>query len=654
MYCKTGQGRTTMGALPVLLAALLFPSCTRQPAGQPQRIAVLRFENLSSNVSDDWMGRAFSEVISGELAGAPGLYAIPSGRMHNFDRILGARPIAAPGISSERSLAVVSGANRIGYGDFSVRNGRLQARLTIEDPQAGKIAAVLYASAPAGDVLQAATALARQISPRLTPYGTRNEQALRGYVTALDGQNPASIAGDLALAVTADPDFLPPYLLLAQWKLQRQDRAGALATIQQALSRPSPAPESVDRVRLELESANLRNDPAARLGALQTLVRIDPGDPASWQSLAATSMDRRLYREAAAAYRKAIDLVPSDVNLWNQLGYAFAYAGDLQGAVSALRRYQEMRPAEANPLDSLGDVNLIAGRLREAEEFYLQADRKDRNFLNGTDLWKAAVVRLMTGDVADADALAKQYADARAAAHDPLVEYRGAEWLWISGRRRPAWQRLMGVARGAENGSQRELASRAYAELAIWSLMMGEREAAGQLAQRSAALVGPSSVGLAIIARFLTQPPAPAAEWTARAEKLFPPNAPNALKQLALTYALLLDSEFQPASAVLKPACENSGFAPDQELSVLLAWTWLETGRPADAAPLLRFNPVPSPAGPGPFFSFEFPRLYYLRGLAAASQGRPEEARTNFKLFTELSGPQPFIWGEEKKAAAAR
>jgi tetratricopeptide (TPR) repeat protein len=641
-------------ALPALLAALLFPACTRQPPGQPQRIAVVRFENLSSNVSGDWMGRAFSEVIAGELAGAPGLYAIPSSRMHNLDRILGARPVAAPGISSERSLAVVSGASRIGYGDFSVSNGRLQARLTIEDPQAGKITAVLYSSAPAGDVIQAATGLARQISPRLTPYGTRNQQALRSYVMALEGQSPTSVADDLTLAVTADPDFLPPYLLLAQWKAQRQDRSGALATIQQALSRPAPASESADRVRLELESANLRNDSAARLGALRTLVRIDPEDPASWQSLAASSMDRRLYREAAASYRKALDLVPSDVNLWNQLGYASVYAGDLQGAVSALRRYQQLRPADANPLDSLGDVNLIAGGLREAEEFYLQADRKDPNFLNGADLWKAAVARLMTGDVAGADALAKQYAEARNAARDPLVEYRGAEWLWISGRRKPAWQRLMIFARNAESGSQRELASRAYAELAIWSLVMGEREAAGQLAQRSAAFVGPSSVGLAIVARFLTQPPAPAAEWAGRAEKLFPANAPNALKELALTYALLLDSEFQPASGVLKPAYENSGLAPDQELPVLLAWTYLETGRPADAAPLLRFNPVPSPAGPGPFFSFEFPRLYYLRGMAAAREGRPEEARTNFKLFTELSGPQPFIWGEEKKAAALR
>ena len=41
----------------------------------------------------------------------------------------------------------------------------------------------------------------------------------------------------LNVATAADPDFAPPYRLLAELKVQRQDRAGALATVEQALAR---------------------------------------------------------------------------------------------------------------------------------------------------------------------------------------------------------------------------------------------------------------------------------------------------------------------------------------------------------------------------------------------------------------------------------
>ena len=55
------------------------------------------------------------------------------------------------------------------------------------------------------------------------------------------------------------------------------------------------------------------------------------------------------------------------------MGYAAGQAGDLDAAMSALRRYAALRPNEPNPLDSMGDVNLSAGRFADAENFYLQS-----------------------------------------------------------------------------------------------------------------------------------------------------------------------------------------------------------------------------------------------------------------------------------------
>ncbi len=432
-----------------------------------------------------------------------------------------------------------------------------------------------------------------------------------------------------------------------------QDRAAADALLGQALARAGAMPPA-ERARLELEAANLHGDSAARKSALTTLVALEPNDAAAWNSLAELCMSRREYQQAVQAYRKLLQVEPEDVRALNQLGYAAAYAGSFDTALDALRRYQALRPAEANPLDSQGDVNLLAGRLREAENLYLQAAKKDPNFESGGDLWKAAMARLMSGDVAGADTLFQQYIQAREAAKDPVVEYRQAEWSWISGRRKSACQRLEAFARGAENGPLREFASRAYSQLAVWSLVMGDRTAAAQLAQKGVLLAGPSSAGAAMVARFLTEPPASPPEWSVRAERLFPNASEDSLKDFALAYALLLDKQFQPASLLLKQLYDGANPSADPGLPVLLAWTCLETGRANDAAPLLRFNPIPSNSGASMFAAFYFPRIYYLRGLLAEQEGKPGEARANYRLFRQLSGPDPLIWGEEQRASRAQ
>jgi len=640
-------------AAPLLLLLLLLAACTRQPpAPRVERIAILRFENLGAGVSGDWMGRAFSEVITDELAGAPGIYAMPSTRMHALDRVLGPRPISLPGISAERSLALASGATRLGYGEYSIRGGRLSARLTIEDLRTGKMTQVVAAAA-AGDVLAVASELARRISIRVALYGTNSVPALKAYMAAMESATDAGTAQNLDRAIAADPDFGPPYRLLAQLKAQQQDRAAADAVLGQALARAGAMPPA-ERARLELEAANLHGDSAASKSALTTLVALEPNDPTAWSSLAESCMSHHQYPQAVQAYRKLLEVEPEEVNSLNRLGYAAAYAGSLDTALDALRRYQALRPEEANPLDSQGDVNLLAGRLRQAENLYLQAARKDPNFESGGDLWKAAMARLMSGDVAGADKLAQQYIEGRQAAKDPVTEYRKAEWSWLSGRRKSAWQGLETFARGAENGPLREAASGAYSQLAIWSLVLGDRAAAAQLAQKGALLAGPSSAGAAVVARFLAQPPASSPEWSARAERLFPNASQDPLKSFALSYALLLGRQFQPASPLLQQLYDGANPAADPGLPVMLAWTCLETGRANDAASLLRLNPIPSMNGVSLFAPFYFPRIYYLRGLVAEKEGKPDEARANYQLFRQLSGPDPLIWGEEQRASRAQ
>src|SRR2546430_300317 len=100
---RLGSGQSAL--LAVALLSVL--SCAKKPAvSGTERIAVLRFENLGSDPSTSWMGRAFSEVIAAELQ------ALPSTRLHAYDRLLGVRPVSAPGISTESTEALLAGATR--------------------------------------------------------------------------------------------------------------------------------------------------------------------------------------------------------------------------------------------------------------------------------------------------------------------------------------------------------------------------------------------------------------------------------------------------------------------------------------------------------------------------------------------------------------
>ena len=251
-------------------------------------------------------------------------------------------------------------------------------------------------------MIGAAGALARQLSSDAQPYSTANGAALEAYAKAVESSDRAAIGRYAEQALAADPNFGMAYVMLAELKSSQQDRAGAMAVLAAAAARGNALPQS-DRIRLEIINENLRGDRAALERALSVQAQTTPADPGAWRSLAEASLQRREFPQAVQAFERALAIEPEDANGWNQLGYAAGYAGNLEVAMNAMRRYQALRTVDPNALDSMGDVNLMNGRLQEAERFYLESYQKLPTFLNGIDLQKAAMSRLMAGDVGGAD-----------------------------------------------------------------------------------------------------------------------------------------------------------------------------------------------------------------------------------------------------------
>ena len=377
-------------------------------------------------------------------------------------------------------------------------------------------------------------------------------------------------------------------------------------------------------------------DAASAACAFERAVKADPAFGAASAAWGQALASEKRYAEAAAAFREAMRRDPEQPLLWNELGYTEAFAGNLDGAVKALREYEKRAPGDANPLDSLGDVHYYLGHFAEAERFYLQAHEKNASFGGGAAGYKAARARLMTGDAAGATEIFRRFADTRRAAGDPQVDFQQAQWSYLSGRIREAEDQASQFAGKTANP---DTASQAYSQLSVWNLAAGDVTRAREYAARANSKARqPVPRMLAGICGFLAGPPAPVADWRKRAAAQFSGPAGDGAGRYALAYALLFGRHFDAAAGVLRDLNRTASPIAPEQVSILLAWALAETGRFKEAAPLVETFGIPGPGGESTFACLSFPRIFQVRAAVLKKQGKANEAARSLELFRKLGG----------------
>ena len=342
------------------LALALLASCKKQES--VHRVAIPRFENLSSAAADqDWIGRAISEEIAGQLEGTRHSSVVSSAVIHQVAIFLGGAP--------ERSAAVTAGANRVVAGFYSVRNGRLSLTAVMESVPGGAQKQLFSGSGPVEDLLHLCEQVARQIDEEAAPPITGSLRALRSYALGV-GVPPEAATPLFTEAIQLDPDFGPPYVALARLAMNRHDTA-AFSSIFQASRARGNGIAAVDRALLNLDDADLHAAPAARLDALAALVRITPADPFHLRELADAELEINRYAEAAEHYRRLAGLLPTEADPLNRMGYALMYSGDEQAAMKAFQDFRRLDHQSANAMDSTGDGHFFFHHFAAAEQDYL-------------------------------------------------------------------------------------------------------------------------------------------------------------------------------------------------------------------------------------------------------------------------------------------
>ncbi len=385
--------------------------------------------------------------------------------------------------------------------------------------------------------------IAKQLSPSAQPYLTTNADALRLYAAGVESESDA----DLEQAVAADPNFGPAWAALIDRDAGRGDRDAA----KQAIARAGRYHlDGYDQAAIDVVNASLNNDRHARVDALHRLSDLSPGDTALLQTVAEAQMEVGEFADAATSWNKLAAVLPNDANAWNLLGYSRAYTGDYPGALAAIKEYQRLNPASANPLDSTGDVHFLFKKFKEAAASYLAANTKNPEFLNHGDLYKAAWAKYYAGDKSGAEDLFSQFRFTRDKAHDPTTPLFVADWLYRTGRGADASAMLRSQASKLPPQTQ----PFAYSQLAIWDLLAGDRPAAA----KDAALAGPPKSIPAFLAAFCVLPSASEKEWQARADRMLSGSGAANIRLLALGYALILDDKASLAIPVWEQIVDRS------------------------------------------------------------------------------------------------
>ena len=392
-----------------------------------ERVAFLPFENLSGDQGLDWIAAAGPRIVTDQLLG-------------------GAAATIPIQVSAVRD-AYATTATKLVHGYFEKRKGALHFEFVVEDAQTHKS---LRTVAGDGAALPVFDRLAKDIDAGAHEFSTASGEAVAAW-----GR------GDFETAVRLDPNFGAAWLAWVEARSAAGDAQQASEVVQRALGQPG-LKSPVDRARLELESATLRHDDPARQRAIAALAKFMPNDGALLRQLANQEMNARQFSQAAQFYQDVLRLEPGDIESWNLLGYAQAFAGDLEGARKSFERYGSDPTHVANALDSAGEAFFSRGKFAEAEKYFLQAHAKSSALLSGDDLLKAAYSRWLQGDLPGADQLFAQYVAFRSQQKDPVLVWREAVWEYATGRPDAAISRLANVP---GSGPLSEIAR---AQLVLW------------------------------------------------------------------------------------------------------------------------------------------------------------------------------------------
>jgi len=383
---------------------------------QQRYIAILNFENNTSDASLNWLRRGLADMFATELSQSPYLNIIPIKRVSEIAQKQGLKeaqlsdPSAVSAIARDAKAEIVLSGRIYPLGDSlcidvdltNTTTGRLIKREMVHGYGLEQIFSMV------SDLSDRVRSSIRGELEEIQYTGvdlkemTKSVEAFR-YFSQGQEKSEKFLHEDAMEcyedATKADTTFAAAYLNLAYLIYDfEKDTKGSIA-LQKAKKYASKLSDT-DKIKLKLLETISKGEYTDLIPILEEAVGRSPSDVELRIQLARYSRGMGDFDKALQEFEAAAELDPGRKMLYNDLGYVHANRGDYTSAVKNIDTYIELAPDEPNPYDSKGEILLMAGRLSEAaEQFKIALNKWPKFYYSAMHL---AQVYAEMGDEANA------------------------------------------------------------------------------------------------------------------------------------------------------------------------------------------------------------------------------------------------------------
>jgi len=381
-------------------------------------LAVVPFENKSSDGSLDYWRHALAELLFTGLAQSKYVRVVSSAQMLTALRRLGLEEAAVFSSEDIARIAAVTGAANVLTGSFVKAGGKIVITADVQESGLGRsLGMVKFVAHDEFDVIPTVDKLARRIKKELlltraqieydfareagqtvTPFPEALKHYVEGRRHQLNNRWPDAVAS-MQKAIEIDPEFALAFRTLATALRDAGRPAEALAAIRKALEFAGRLPLG-ERELIEGQLAFWADDHAKAIEILEGLLKAHPGH----------------------------------LNAMTYLGYAYNGAGDLDKAIEYQRNVARDR-------NTVLDVRTLAGYLQKKGSYREAADLLVSHLLNIEEAWNIrqflaydyAYLREFGLALAEARKTSQANPQMRSAEFEMLVfmdDLAGAEALW--------------------------------------------------------------------------------------------------------------------------------------------------------------------------------------------------------------------------------
>ncbi|HZI56900.1 MAG TPA: hypothetical protein VFF39_09000 [Verrucomicrobiae bacterium] len=175
----------------------------------------------------------------------------------------------------------------------------------------------------------------------------------------------------------ADPDFALAHAFLA---MLSRDPVEQVAERDKALaSRSSAGPQEQLIVDWVVNASQAHW--VSAIQAMNEVLRQDPHDKHLAWLAGLWLTNQRQSEHAIKMFNRAAKIDPKFADPWNQAAYCYARLRNFDKAFTYMKRYAELLPHEANPLDSLAEISRMAGRFDDSIKYYHASLKLDPSFI---------------------------------------------------------------------------------------------------------------------------------------------------------------------------------------------------------------------------------------------------------------------------------